>query len=363
MSRLVYLILLTTILTTGCWDAIDAKDLTVPTVEGFDYQRESGKYVTHLIFPSYTDGSKKTGVIRAEGQTLGEIDTQQSNQSSKLIFLGDLKGFLFGKEFAMYGTELLDVLFRNPMLSLTQKMAVVDGKAEDVFKLKPANSGDIGNKFVDMFKNTSKSNFIPDETLYEFLLNSSTPGLNPVLPVISAQNNDIRITGAALFKKNKMVAMINDRDMQVLTWLRGEKAEGHIPFELTDEQGKLSKLTFRGKNNRKVKARMENDVPVFEVEVKLEGVIIVEIGNYRFAGEEKHVEMAERALEQQVKRHCESFIQDLQQEYQVDAILMGKYARANWPEMVQQQDWDENFCNSIINVKVKAKIYGFGELA
>jgi Ger(x)C family germination protein len=348
---------------TGCWDAKDVKDLTIPTLQGFDYQPEADKYVSYISYPVFVQNQKKSDVLRSEGQTMGEIDTQRSNQSERVVSLGDLKGFILGKEFATYGTEILDVLFRNPMLSLTQQMAVVDGEAEEIFKLQPPHSESIGDFFIEIFRNSPKNNFIPNETVYNFMVNSVTPGFNPVLPVIQAQKDDIKITGAALFKKHKMVAMINAKDMQVLTWLRGEKKQGNISFELSDDQGKLNKLTFKGSNKRKVKAWLEDEVPVFEVEIKLEGVIMEVLGNYRFAGEEQHVEMAQRALEKKVKRQCESLVEDLQYKYQVDAILLGKYARIYWPEKVQQQDWDENFCNSIINVKVKATIYGTGEMA
>lgn len=365
MPRLICVFILSTMLLTGCWDAMDVKDFIIPTLEGFDYQKETDTYVNVITFPLINQNEKSSDVITSRGRNLSEIDEEQANQSNWIIYLGDIKGIILGKEFAMGHTEMLDVLLRNPMLSLTPQMAVVDGTAEEIAKLEPQPSyfGGIGTYYIDMLRNATSRNFVSDQTIYEYLLNSSTPGFNPVMPVISAHDTKIKITGAALFKKNKMVAMVDDQDMRVLTWLRGEKAEGFIPFTLTDEQGKHHQLDFQGTNKRKVKAWMENDVPVFEVEVKLQGVIIQVSGDYRFAGEEQHVQMAGKALAQQVQRQCESFIQDLQQQYQVDAILLGKYARIKWPELVEQQDWDENFCNSIINVKVKTQIYGYGERA
>lgn len=366
MRKLFYLLILCTVFATGCWDAEDVKDLTLPDLEGFDYYPETDSYGSFMSFPLIAQNEQAADVIGSKAKTLAEIDARVVNQSNWKVYFGDLKGFILGKEFAMHGTEMLDVLYRNPMLSLTPYMVVAEGTAEEIIKLQPTPSyaGGIGSFFLEMFRNAPKRNFIPDATIYNFMLNSTTPGFNPVLPVISAQDNGkIKITGAALFKKNKMVAMVSEEEMQVLTWLRGEKSEGYIPFTLTGEPpNSRNQINYRCQNKRKVKARLENGVPVFDVEIQLEGSIFEVSGSYQLAGHQLNLEKAERALAQQVKRRCEDFIQDLQHQYRVDAILMGKYARVHWPELVEQ-DWDEIFCNSVINVEVKANIFGYGERA
>ncbi|ABO51172.1 spore germination B3 GerAC family protein [Desulforamulus reducens MI-1] len=361
------LLLLITVLTTGCWDAADVKDIVIPFIAGFDYEKikGQGKFYLYINNPVVGEAREKSDVLVAEGETVGDTRVDRGNKSARSISVGDLKGFLFGKELASRGLEeTFDILYRNPRISKTPNLAVVDGMAKDIFYLKPKNFQTVGENVLDMFKNSSKNNFIPDETIHNFRINALTPGFNPVLPVLSIHGQDkIKISGAALFKKYKMVAMINAEDMRVLTWLRGEEKKGDILFELTDKQGGVKKIAFEGGNKRSVKAKLENGQPVFEVEIKLKGMVAEALGDFRFAGEEKNVELAEKALEEQVKRQCESFIEDLQYKYRVDAILLGKYARIYWPELVEKQDWDEVFCNSEIRVKVKVVIQGSGEVA
>lgn len=364
---LLVLLLPLTLSLSGCWDAIDIKDLIIPFVGGYDYTSEGGqsKYIFTTNYPIFGQTKEKSDVMVTEGKTFGQTRVDRGNKSPRSFSFGDIKALLIGNELAGQGTKVMfDILFRNPQLSETIMLAVTQGRAEDIINLQPGSYETVGRNVIDLLKNSGRNNFIPDETLHTFRINVLTPGFNPVLPVIKAYDQQkLEIVGAAIFKKYHMVAMLNDQDMRVLTWLRGEKKDGDILFSLTDNQGHIHKITFEGSNDRSVKVKLENGVPTFNIEVKLKGTVVEDTDNFQLAGQEQHVKLVEKALEDKVKTQCMSLVRDLQGKYRVDSILLGEYVRAKWPPLVKQQDWDEVFCNSSIKVKVKAAIQGSGEVA
>lgn len=348
---------------TGCWDATDVKDMVIPSIAGFDYQQ--GKHIMLLNYPVLEEAKEQSDVLRTEGKTIGQSRIDRGNKTSRIVSSGDLKGVIIGKELAEKGTEgLFDYLFRFTTLTQTVRLIVTDGPAEDVFKVEPKQYRSVGENVLDLMRNSSKNNFIPDENLHRFKINVFTAGFNPVLPVIRVHQGDrIEVAGAALFKKYRMVAMVNENEMRTLTWLRGEKKRGDIYLELEDKNGEVQQITFNGGNSRKVKTKLVNGRPSFEVEIILQGMIIENIDGYQFAGKEENVNLVETALAAEVQQQCEQFVADLQQKYRVDAILLGKYARVYWPDLLKEEDWDEVFCNSEIKVKVKVIIQGTGEVA
>lgn len=369
MIKPVYMILiiLTAMFTTGCWDAVDVKKYDIAIMAGYDYvgSKGQGKFMIYANFPVFGEAKEKSGVLEFEGKTPGDSRIDRFNKTARILTAGDLKAVLVSKHLASRGTEdMFDILFRNPVLGGTPKFAVFDGRIKDMIYIIPRQHRTVGKHIIDLLDNSPKGNFIPDEDIHNFRVNVITPGFNPVLPVIELYDKDkFKVSGAALFKKYKMVAIVNADDMRLLTLLRGEKKNGDILFELKDKKGEIKRITFEGFNSRSVKAKIEDNRLVFEIEIKLKGTVVEALTNFQFAGKEEHLKMAKEALEKKVQSECESFAEDLQNKYRVDAILLGKSARAKWPELVEDEDWDEIFCNSEIRVNVKVMIEGAGEVA
>ncbi|CCO07309.1 Ger(x)C family spore germination protein [Desulforamulus hydrothermalis] len=363
----VLLLLIISLVIGGCWDAADVKDLYIPFTAGYDYieKQGEGKLVASVNYPVFARMAKEhSDILVMEGDTVGETRIDKGNKLARRLAIGDLNTLLIGRDLAVRGTrEVFDYMFRNPQFSELMKLAVVDGLARDVLQIKPVHYQTVGQNIIELLKNADRSNFIPDMALHDFRICVITPGFNPVLPVLRIHGqNKIEVAGAAIFKGYRMVAMVNKDEMRAVTWLRGEKSTGDITFELVDQAGNQKKLTFEGTNSRSVKAKLVDGVPYFEIEVKLAGEIIESLVGFQFAGKEENIKLAEAALARYIEGKCRSMLEDLQCKYRVDAILLGKYARAKWPDLVRQ-DWDEHFCNSIIKVKVKVIIRGSGEVA
>lgn len=367
VKQLLMMVFLAVIL-TGCWDARDVDDLFIPFVGGYDLIQADGgeKFSLTVNFPTLSRNAKeKSDVMILEGETIAATRIDRGNKSSRGMSIGDLKVVLISSELARRGSQdVFDLLFRDPRFSETILLGVTDGRTKDVITIKPHNYQTVGQNIIDLLRNSPRNNFIPKEPLHQFKEDVLTEGFNPVLPVIGVHsNNKLQISGAALFKKYKMVAKISPEEAAVLVWLRGQESYGDILYSFSDAEGKTSKITFEGQNSRSVKAKIVEGKPAFEITINLDGYIAEVADSLEFAGKEENVSAAAEALEEEVRHRCESLVYDLQNKHRVDAILLGRYARAKWPPLVQKQDWDEVFCNSAIKVKVNVKIQSTGEVA
>ncbi|HBV96429.1 MAG: spore gernimation protein [Peptococcaceae bacterium BICA1-7] len=367
VKQLLMMVLLAVVL-TGCWDAKDIDDLFIPFVGGYDLIENAGgkKYSLTVNFPTLSRNAKENSdVMVVEGETIAATRIDRGNKSSRGMAIGDLRVVLFGNDLARRGVhDVVDLIFRDPRFSNTILLAVTEVRTTDIITIEPHNYQTVGQNIIDLLRNSPKNSFIPRERLHLFRKDLLTEGFNPVLPVIGVHgNNKLKISGAALFKKYKMVSQISTDETAALVWLRGQESYGDVFYSFTDQEGKTRQITFEGQNSRSVKAKLVDGLPVFEINVNLEGYIAESIDTMEFAGKEENVAIAARALEEEVRRRCEALIYDLQNEHRVDAILLGRYARAKWPPLVQKQDWDEVFCKSAIKVKVNVKIESTGEVA
>lgn len=368
MAKQLLMMVFLAVFITGCWDAKDVNDLFIPFVGGYDLIEAAGdeKFSLTVNFPTLSRNAReKSDVMVLEGETIAATRIDRGNKSSRGLAIGNLRVVLFSSDIARRSVnDVTDLLFRDPRFSETILLAVTEGRAKDIITIEPHNYQTVGQNIIDLLKNSPTNNFIPKEPLHQLREDLQTEGFNPVLPVIGVHGkNKLKISGAALFKKSKMVAQISSDEAPMLVLLRGQESYGDILYSFTGPEGENAKITFEGQNSRSVKAKLVDGKPVFEITINLDGYIAESIDSIEFAGKEENVSAAARALEEEVRRRCDSLVYDLQNEHRVDAILLGRYARAKWPPLVQKQDWDEIFCKSDIKVKVNVKIQSTGEVA
>jgi len=367
----IILVLLTLFLffLSGCWDAKDLGKSDIAIIATYDLAQESEKLkpgdrvVVDLQTPVMgEDVKEKAQVVESVGQTVGEGRNTRGNRSSRYVSITAIRSLIFGESLASEGLgDVLDIVYRNPFLSYTVKLAVVDGYAKDLLKVEPKSFPYIGEEINGLLTYISQQNFVPQVNLAEFHIDETNYGRNPVLPVIAAKAKDkIEISGVAIFKKDFLVGKIDATKMVFLTLLRGDKGHGVITFPLPGEEEVL--ISLQGANSRKVKVGFEEDRAIIDIDIFFKGDIIeVEKSNILDKYMDKF-ELVKQGAKDYMESNCLEVLSTLQNDYRVDALNTGAVARARYGKSIEHSDWDELFSNADIRVNAHVKIRNHGSI-
>lgn len=358
--------ILLALFSSGCWDARDLGKTEIAIVSAHDLIREEEKtkeqdqiMISFLTPVMDKDAKEKSRIIKAAGETVGDARAVRANRYST-VTVTEIKSTLLGESLARQGlSDTLEVLYRNPFLSYQDNLAVVEGNAGDV--LKPKTTVNIGETINSLLEEIPEQNFVPRVTLADFRKDVLNYGRNPVLPMLSKMGeDDVEISGLAVFKKDRMVGKFDQNQMKYLTLLRGEKANGVITYLLPGTEDVY--VTLSGTNSRKVNVELTEDKAYINIDIFLVVDIIEVQKNYIFNENLERFQLTEEGARDYIVSKCGEVLAYLQNDYQVDALNIGAAARARYGKEIEFLDWDRLFAGSDITVNAQVKIRNYGAI-
>jgi len=203
-----------------------------------------------------------------------------------------------------------------------------------------------------MIKNSSGYNFFGKEyTIRDAYLMVESEGRNLVLPYIDISDDEFKINGAALFKKDKLVTLLRIGDTRVMNMLRENKSTGILTIQKSPEQF----INMSAKVKRKVKCEKEEGKYKFEIDLKIQGDIVSNKLYKDLSNKVSVKKEFERDMEKNTKEACEDFLSKMKNEYKVDCLELGRIAAAKYGRGTGV-DWNEIVSNSDIKVNIKVNV-------
>lgn len=359
---------------SGCWDYRDVNKMSFPATGAYDRHKssdklEQGEQMVDLtvIIPNLAQDVKKPFRIeKTTGILIGNARGQKPYSSPGIYSAGVAAVIIFGEDLARTGlNNIVEALFRGAQIPKTENFAVAEGRGENILRAPIKDYSNMGEYLKGVLKQSEKRGFIPSITMYQFGVNRSSPGKNPIMPILSIKDKKVEVTGTAIFKEDKMIGKANLDETRSLIILRGIKASGNIPYIIKkDEQimdkGSVDVSTCSG---RKVKVKRNGDQFSFLITVCLEGSLVEHQFNKNFIKNTDLRKLIENQIAADTKSDCIKFIEKMQQEYKVDCIDINKYILAKWRKEFKDQVDQEGFIEKLdIKVNVKMKLKNVGEL-
>jgi Ger(x)C family germination protein len=353
----------------GCWDANDIEDMTIPTAASYDIDHTGGqstlrRYLITTLNPNLIpDAPKKYRIEAISGQTIGEIRSNRHFQSPRPYVVGMIQVNVFSKEVAGLGLRsTTDILYRSPAISNALMLAVATGRGDEIIKTRSENYQDVGYLLIDLLHNAKKNNFMVSTTLHELARCIFTPGRNPVMPALQTDGKNIIHAGTAIFKRDRLIDIIDEHETRSLVLLRGIEAHGYIKYVLEREGNVADVGTIFAKNSRKVEVTRQGDQFTFNIKILLQGPLVERFTNQPLLADPQALTEIENQIATDIRQEAEAFIEKMQNDYQIDCIDISKYALAHWRQELTPVI-DKDFIDKAdIKVQVKVKIINTGDL-
>lgn len=364
---LLTLLVLGTLLLTGCWDYLDIESLDFVFGAGVDQVEPEFVVVTEMIKSSGGGSEVKFEpvVMTTKGRSLSAAGRALSNPAGRVVFWPHAYVYLISEEVARQGVlPAIDYVLRSRLMRSTVHVFVTKGcTVEEVFKGKPPFHDSVSqhlNSIIQM--QALLSHFYP-QRMWQFNTLLVSEGIQATLPTVQLVHERGELVpivgGAAVFKGDKMVGWLDNEENQIFNLLKGLFQRGDFVMDIRIE-GELYPITFEIIGNQvQLKPVVEGERAAVEIRVDLQ-LNATEIGaaqiNFQ---EEKLVKDIESQVAHAFNRRIMELIDRIQTELNSDILGFGQLFRRRKPDLWRKhgKEWDTFFptisASTVVNAEIK----------
>lgn len=384
MKRLkVISVLLVCLMLTGCWDAVDIDRRVFVSTIGIDpakdidkdkemqeakdedifAQKNIKKINVSYAFPDVSDFSPNKPIIK--GDNVFSVETysmegafmEATGKSSRDIYIEHARLIMLNRDILKHPNtvkEVMDYLQRQAKINRRAYVVMTEDPAEEFVKFKAPIDKHIQTYITGIMENARRNGFVLPITLTEFLSQLDENG-NAIIPVLKLEKNksEITLAGTGIIKDYEFKGKLDPTETQDLEILRGKIKSG---VKVVYNEGHPIDFEING-ITRKIKAKREENKLIFDIDINLEGRLA---GAYvgKNQSSKDNIENLQNKFNKSIAQELDKTVQYLQAEPKVDPIGLNNYLQKFKPDIWKEvkDNWEEEFCNAKINVRVNTFI-------
>ncbi|MZQ81085.1 Ger(x)C family spore germination protein [Paenibacillus sp. 5J-6] len=363
---------LTCCISSGCWDRTEINDLALVTAIAFDTAVNNQVQISAQFFipkslkgssgESGGGGGERQTIVRTEkGEDTADALSKLQAKIPRKLFWGQCKVFIFSENFAKKGIrEQFDFLVRHPQPRERAFIFVSEGMASETLKVLPPLERTSATALRKLAQNKTGIGTTMEQVSI-MLKGDSQSAIIPLIRILQPEDKVKSyetipyIFGSAIFKKDKMVAEISEKETRGVMWIRNEIEEFTSTFKLSDGKDKVSLNPVKA--SVKLTPKIEGDHWIITMKVKTEGDI-VQNGSMLNPMKPEAFKTIERAFNEDVRKRILLAIQVVQQEIKVDVLGFASEFHKKYPkewEKVKNQ-WEDLFPKVEVRTEIEAYI-------
>lgn len=343
-------------------ERVPVEELDIINGLGYDTQKTNKGIVDYLINYSayvYKPNLEKSNVMyKGNGLSVGEVHQNKQRKINKKVVQGQERIILIGDEYARFGIgALIDERFRNPEFNDMAYMLITKGNTNKYLDYKEKEYINASEFIYGLIDNAINFNFFSQNyKVVDCYVRLDAEGRNIVLPLLEIGEQGIKISGSALFKKEKMVSSIDIKETKILNLLKYENVKGILSIE----KDYLHYTDFYAEQKeRKIECYKKDGNYQININLNIVGKIV---SNELYDDISKDINVKkifEEDLAKKIEEECSKFISKMQHQYKVDCLDLGREVAAKYGRKTGV-DWNEVISRSDIKVKPKVSINGYG---
>jgi spore germination protein len=356
MMRFFYILLLISFLLTGCVKQEVLEKITISFVCAFD-EAPNDEIEFTLAVPKFQPG--KSGFVSnilfsKVGHTTRNLTDLMEMQLNRPIKPGKLSVILVGKELAEKGlADKLDVILRDAQASRKIYIAIVDGRAKDILETDFSLNEEKGMFLYHLLDTNIRTGHLPRQNLHDFEYSYLGKGLDPFLPFLTLQqNNRVQITGLALFKDDKYIMSLNEKQMRVMKLLLGNVRYGTLETKL-DNGPYIAVKNIGSKVDYQLGKEPKGPKVLINLSLKAE---VIDSKGIQLSNDEK--QRIKERLEEDLTETGMDLLQVFKKEG-IDPLGLGDFDRSktrHWSEAA----WKEEYSTMSVKLDVKVNLTEMG---
>lgn len=391
MMAIFGLILLLGLTQPGCWDRREAEELGIVVGHGIESAAgERVRLIVQVINPTAlgqgqglmggagkgpTNTKAYTNLV-SEGDTLFEAFRMLSTKSAAHEIHAFTQVVIVSEEYARErGVRgVLDLIDRDPearrsywlligrgdLASLLDEPGTRDPipaiRINEILKRQPLAAVSAPLRLGEFYRLMESETSRPFTAVVETEPNQAVPGEEGhevAKGNIPEPLRRIKLNGTAVFRQDKMVGCLNEKESRGLLWLRGEVKEGFLNFPSPGGTGKLSAAEIL---NAKTTLLPEIKDGAIYLTVKIKAETYLEETLEPIDSET--VRRLEAAQAGTIEAEARAALEKAQQEYRADVFSFGEAVHRKYPGEWQEMKnrWPELFPGVQVSFQVETKM-------
>lgn len=344
---------------TSCYGKPSIERTSVIAGIGHDIDKDKilSSSFEFIVFKSQNVVDKS--VVTTKGKSIFEMFNKRLLITKRRHLPGTVRTLLISEERGKFGiSDIIDAFLRDQERNLNTTVAVSKQRTEEILKLNAKDSNTMAEEIEDLIKSSYEANFTQRDTnIKDFFNMYYQEGRHIMLPYIEKYKDTVKVSGIAVFKKDKLIFTIPEEDSKYINLLRNEKAQGYISF--FNENFKSLDLHCHSRRNVKVDIK-DNKITYNIYLLIYSSVKEANIDNTEELSKDKLTELEEKYSNELTKK-LQDIADKYQNKYGTDIFDVQKYAVAKLGR--DKIDFiEENFINSNIKISAKIKILSSGRL-
>ncbi|MCP1187100.1 Ger(x)C family spore germination protein [Paenibacillus sp. 1781tsa1] len=366
--RAVLMLLLCTLFISGCWDRKEINDIAFVIGIAVDKEGDNYRSSLQIALPGQsgstgssgggggTSGDKSWFMLSNTAKTLRGTTLEGQKALSRKIYYAHRRTLLIGEELARDGVApMLDLFTRYPLNRFSALPIVTKGAAYEVMD----TDAPIEKFPSEMVRELCFLNMRNPRSLKTFTDSILSDGVDPFLPVASKVENvpknwkdaktNIKLDGLAVFKKDKLVGMIDKAPADALILAMGEANAPEVMVKAPRGEGDI--FIKLNENNSSLHPIVKNDKVSVTIQLYAKGVVVDNESNYGDLREKEILKLND-AIHKKIKEDIVEGVRLIQQKYHADILGIGRSIHQQLPkEWDKMKDrWDDIYPDVEVNV-------------
>ncbi|MDQ0889470.1 spore germination protein [Paenibacillus sp. V4I9] len=334
---------------TSCGSQQVINKIKMVQTAGYDMAGERVK--CSIIFANYKEkGKTNLQLIETESDSDFDMIPRLNTKTNKAIQYGQMGMVLYGKNFAEQGLgPVLESFYRDARISGRVQLGVSEMDASEMLAV--ANKSQETLYLMNMIEQNMKSGNLPQMNFKTHLFNFYGEGRDFFLPYFIFERDDIKIDGLALFKDDKFVTKVGNREAFILKLLTENSRNGSLLMPLKGSKSRPHDYVLMKSVTSKVNYKFISMEPVPSIFIQLKlKVAVKDIPDWLHLSSKEEFSLFEQQLGEYIKEEVDDFI-SLCKSKKVDPIGFGDFIRS------RSKSWNEkDFQSSYPLLKTKIKI-------
>lgn len=366
----IFIILSYSLLFVGCWNYTEIDKYSIVAGLAIDKGENGYRYTLSAEIINITGGDKteiKPKIVQVNTNTIFDGIRDMVGLTSKKLFFAHCKIIIISEQVAKDGiADIMELITRDHETRITMDVVVSKEKtAREILQCKPISTPIVSYEIISILNQNAK--FLaeaPKKQVYKVVSEINSKSQSLVLPCFEIEKKDMdefyRLSGTAVFKKDKLVDYLDRYESKMYLFLTGEVKGALVELNINDKDY----IGFECQECKStIKSSIKDGIPIFNVVINsifTLGELEIEDESLVY-GVEKEKEFKE-LLEKSMKKSADDLIEKMQKEVGSDIFGFGTSLAIEHKEEWRKykDNWNDKFKNAQINVQVNVHIRGTG---
>jgi spore germination protein len=350
-----------TLLLSGCVQTEILDDLNIETAKGYDTAGEEKITGTALFLRYLADKKIENITLSATASSTREVLNKLEKKAELPLVRGSLEVVIISEDMARKGIlHIADSLQRDASVGARVLLLVTPGNAGELLKGKYGIKGN-SEYITNLVEHNIDRADLAETNLHLFLFAYYQEGHTPFLPIIKQVDGEtLELEGIALFKEDKLVETIPQKEMFFFKLLADKYSEGSQVVKLPSKTNRMEEIVEASVQSLKSKHMIDIEhkaSPVrINVDIKLEGIIKEYTGQNLTPPTIKKIE---KQLQKDIEQHCTLMLKRFQS-LGIDPMGLGQRQKHGVRGFDFKKWESEQYPNAVINVKADVEIVEAG---